>query len=47
VNIRRQHLSDDVGVTARFVEPTDDSYLRGIWHEDLLKSGSPHLAGAR
>jgi hypothetical protein len=28
VNVWCQHLSNDVGVTARFVEPTDDSYMR-------------------
>jgi hypothetical protein len=44
VDVRCQHLPDDIRVTARFVEPTDDSYIRGIWHDTLLKSGSPHHA---
>src|SRR5262245_58155675 len=36
-----QHLSDDVGVPARLVEPTDDGYRGGIWHGCHLKVGSP------
>src|SRR5262245_11802109 len=43
-DVRRQHLPDDVGVTPRVVEPTDDSYLSRIRHERLLKFGAPpHL----
>src|SRR5262245_37561761 len=34
-DVRRQHLPDDVGVTPRFVEPTDDSDLSRIRHESL------------
>src|SRR5262245_48973666 len=34
-DIRRQHLPDDVRVTPRFVEPTDDSDLSRIGHESL------------
>src|SRR5262249_30254461 len=40
-DVRCQHLPDDVGVTAGFVEPTDDGYMRGIGHQSLLKFGSP------
>src|SRR5262249_16474815 len=33
-DVRRQHLPDDIGVTPRFVEPTDESYLLLV-HADL------------
>src|SRR5262245_40407112 len=40
-DVRRQHQLEDVGVTPRFVEPTDDSYLGRIRHESPLKFGAP------
>jgi hypothetical protein len=40
-DVQCQHLPDDVGVTPRVVEPTDDSYLSRIRHERLLQLGAP------
>src|SRR5262245_15598992 len=43
VDVRCQHLPNDVGVTARLVEPTDDSYMRGIWHDVSSSWDHGHL----